>query len=170
MGEAPVADWQKLALDSILADGAIDETEVKILKKELYADGKIDKQELAWLLKLREAAQKRAKGKDLHPAFEKLFFDVIYNRVVNNGVINKEGVALLRSAIFADKKVDEGEKKFLGRIKKGLTRPNAEFDKLCAECLGTKPAAKAAPKAKAKAKPAAPKAAPTPAPAPAPVF
>src|SRR3954470_12259517 len=105
-----MADWKKLALASILADGTIDETEVKILRKELYADGKIDKQELDFLIDLRNQAQKKAKGQDLHPAFEKLFFEVIQNRVVNNGVIGKDGVNLLRTVIMADKKVDEGEK------------------------------------------------------------
>src|SRR5438034_8535983 len=38
--------------------------------------------------------------------------------------INKDGVKLLREVIFADKKVDDGEKKFLTRIKKALTRTN----------------------------------------------
>jgi hypothetical protein len=131
-----MADWKKLALNAILADGTIDETEVKILKKELYADGKIDKQEFEWLMELRATAQKKAKGQDLHPAFEKLFFDVLQHRVVNNGVINKDGVNTLRAALFADKKIDDGEKKFLGRVKKALTKANADFDKLCAECMG----------------------------------
>ena len=36
-----MADWRQLSLDAILADGVIDTTEVKILKKHLYADGKI---------------------------------------------------------------------------------------------------------------------------------
>ncbi len=35
---------------SILADGVIDETEVKQLREVLYADGKIDKEEAEFLL------------------------------------------------------------------------------------------------------------------------
>src|SRR4051794_22486888 len=103
-----MADWKNLVTDIVLADGAIDEAEVRILRKALYADGKIDKQELDWLIDLRNKAQKKAKGQDLHPAFEKLFFEVIQNRVVNNGAIGKDGVNLLRTVIMADKKVDEG--------------------------------------------------------------
>src|SRR4051794_17802782 len=109
-----MADWKKLALNSLLADGQIDENEVKILKKELYADGKIDRQELDFLIELRNQAQKKAKG-DLHPEFEKLFFKAVQDRVLNNGAINKEGATLLRQVIMADKKVDDGEKKFLAR-------------------------------------------------------
>ncbi len=142
-----MADWKKLALDAILADGTIDENEVKILKKELYADGKIDKQEFAFLVELREAAHKKAKGADLHPKFEALFFDVVQQRILSEaGVLSKDAVTVLRQVIFADKKVDESEKKFLTKLKKAVTKQNAEFDKLCAECLGQpapKPAAAA---------------------------
>jgi len=42
-----MADWRKLALDAILADGKIDEAEVRVLKKELWADGKIDDEEVS---------------------------------------------------------------------------------------------------------------------------
>ena len=42
-----MADWRKLAVDLVLADNVIDEAEVKVLKKHLYEDGKIDKNEWA---------------------------------------------------------------------------------------------------------------------------
>ena len=158
-----MADWKKLALAAILADGTIDENEVKIIRKELLADGKIDKQELDFLIELRNQAQKKGKG-DLSPKFEKLFFDAVESRVLLNGAINKEGATLLRQVIFADKKVDDGEKKFLARLKKSATKAHADFDSLCNECLG----ASAAPKAKAAPAKTAAKAAPAPTPAAAP--
>ena len=37
-----MADWRKLTIQVLLADGKIDNTEVKFLKKELWADKKID--------------------------------------------------------------------------------------------------------------------------------
>src|SRR5262249_6404220 len=52
-----MADWRKLVVAAILADGKIDDDEVKILKKELWADRKIDRDEVAFLVELRNAAQ-----------------------------------------------------------------------------------------------------------------
>jgi len=72
----------------LLADGKIDDTEVKVIKKELYADGKIDKSEVAFLIDLRNAAQKKAAGGALSTAFENLFFKAISDNVLKDGVID----------------------------------------------------------------------------------
>src|SRR5439155_20664759 len=72
-----MADWKKVALAALLADGQIDDNEVKILKKELYADGKIDKDEVEFLIELRNTAQKKAKGAELNANFEKFFFKAV---------------------------------------------------------------------------------------------
>ena len=58
-----MADFRKLAIAFVLADGVIDDDEVKVLRKELYQDGKIDKKEVDFLVELRNAAQKKAKAK-----------------------------------------------------------------------------------------------------------
>ena len=85
-----MADWRKVALSAFLADGVIDDTEVKILKKELWADGKIDKDEVEFLIDLRNLAQKKAKAKKkkLKSAFEKLFFKAIEENVLADGTID----------------------------------------------------------------------------------
>jgi uncharacterized tellurite resistance protein B-like protein len=130
-----MADWRKLAMAAILADGKIDDAEVKILRKELFADKKIDDEERDFLIELRNAAQKKAYRGQLRPAFEKLFFEAIENNVLADGVIDAEEAKWLQKLIFADKKVDEGEKKFLERLKKGAKRTSPEFDALYAKCM-----------------------------------
>ena len=55
-----MADWRKVAMAAILADGKVDEAEVKVLKKELYEDDKIDTDEVKFLIDLRNVAQKKA--------------------------------------------------------------------------------------------------------------
>ena len=67
-----MADWRKVALAAFLADGVIDDTEVKILRKELFGDRKSDDEERDFLIELRNAAQKKAYRGTLRPAFEKL--------------------------------------------------------------------------------------------------
>jgi hypothetical protein len=130
-----MADWKKLALAALLADGKIDDNEVKILKKELYADGKIDRHEVEFLIELRNTAQKKAKGADLNANFEKFFFKAIQDNVLDNGIISAGEASWLRKMLYADKKIDANEKKFLSRLKKAATKVSPAFDALYAECM-----------------------------------
>ncbi len=130
-----MADWRKVALAAILADGQIDANEVKVLKKELYADGVIDKEEVEFLIELRNAAQKKAKGAELSASFEKFFFKAIQDNVLEDGGIDGEEAAWLRKMLYADKKIDKNEKKFLTTLKKAATRTSPLFDALYEECM-----------------------------------
>src|SRR5690242_4109569 len=74
-----MADWRKLALEAILADGEINENEIQVLREELCTAGKIEAEEVKFLIELGKIAQKKAeekKGK-LNPKFEQLFFRAI---------------------------------------------------------------------------------------------
>jgi hypothetical protein len=132
-----MADWRKLALEALMADGKIDQTEVKVLKKALWADGKIDKQEVEFLIELRNAAQKKARAskEELLPAFETLFFKAIESNVLRDGRIDAREAGWLRNVLFADKKIDANEKKFLARIKKAATKTSPEFEQLYQHCM-----------------------------------
>jgi uncharacterized membrane protein YebE (DUF533 family) len=130
-----MADWRKLALSAILADGVIDETEVKVLKKELWADGVIDRDEVKFLIELRNTAQKKAKTGELHPAFERLFFSAIEQNVLEDGKISTKEANWLRTMLFADGKIDANEKKFLTKLKKSATAVSPAFEKLYEECM-----------------------------------
>jgi hypothetical protein len=145
-----MADWRKVAQAAFLADNKIDQAEVRVLKKELWADNKIDKDEVAFLIELRNTAQKKAKAKKetLTSAFENMFFKAIEENVLKDGKISANEATWLRDMLYADKKIDENEKKFLTRIKKAARSTSPEFDKLFEEIFGAeaKPAAKAAPK------------------------
>jgi hypothetical protein len=132
-----MADWKKLAAAAILADGRIDDAEVKLLRKELLADKKIDKQEVSFLIELRNEAQKKAKARKakVNPAFEKFFFDAIAMNVLADKTIDKAEAAWLRKMLYADKKIDENEKRFLRRLQKEAKKTSPAFDALCKECL-----------------------------------
>jgi len=131
-----MANWRNLAMTLILADGQIDDTEVKILKKELFADKKIDREEAEFLVELRNKAQKKAKETGVNPAFEKLFFSALETHILEDGVIDAEEAHFLESLIFADKKVDDNEKKFLAKLKKGAQQTCPEFEALFEKCTG----------------------------------
>ncbi len=131
-----MADFRKLALEAILADGEIDDAEVRVLQKELWADKKIDPKEVEFLIELRNIAQKKAKAKkaSVNPKFETLFFKAIEQNVLRDGKIDAKEANWLRKMLFADGKIDDNEKKFLKRIKKAAKKTSPEFERLCQEC------------------------------------
>jgi uncharacterized tellurite resistance protein B-like protein len=134
-----MANYRKLVIQTILADGVIDDAEVKALRKELWEDGQIDADEVKFLIELRNAAQKKAKGGQVNANFEKLFFKAIEENVLKDGKIDAAEARWLRAMLFADGKIDANEKKFLTRLRKaaaGKTSP--AFEKLYGECMGKK--------------------------------
>lgn len=132
-----MANWRKVALAALLADGKIDENEVKVLRKELWADGKIDADEVKFLIELRNEAQKKAKASkaELNAKFEALFFKAIEENVLRDGRITAKEAKWLRDMLFADRKIDANEKKFLTKIKKAATKTSPEFEQLYQECI-----------------------------------
>jgi len=132
-----MADWRKVAMSAILADGVIDEAEVRVLQKELKgADGKIDQEGIEFLLELRVAAQKKAKAKkeELTEAFEKFFFKIITEHVLKDGKIDTAEANWLRNHLFADKKIDAREWEFMTTLNKKAKTKSAEFEQLFKDC------------------------------------
>ncbi len=123
-----MADLKQLKAN-ILADGTIDDQEVEVIRRELYADGEIDREEVEFLISLRNEAQSTC------PGFEKLFFEALKKNVLADGAIDAEEAAWLRKMLFADGKIDEGEKRFLTDLKKQAKKVGPEFQKLYEECM-----------------------------------
>jgi hypothetical protein len=114
----------------LLADGQIDEREVKVLRKELFADNRIDEIEMEYLLELRH------KARSVSPSFNLLVLEALKNCVLAQGTISASHAGMLRRWIFADGKVDFGEKRFLQELKAGAKQVSREFDDLYRECMG----------------------------------
>jgi uncharacterized tellurite resistance protein B-like protein len=132
-----MADFRKLVISTLLADGQIDDKECAALRRELWADGKIDKTEVKFLIELRNQAQKKAKANnaEVNPTFTRMFFKAIEDNVLKDGVITGSEAKWLRDMLFADGKIDADEKKFLARIKKAATKTSPAFDALYEECM-----------------------------------
>jgi hypothetical protein len=137
---ATMADWRKLALSALLADGKIDDTEVKILRKELYADGRISTDEFRFLAELRNEAQKKArsKGRKVSPTFEKFFFKAVEDKVLDNGRISEGEVRLLKDMICADGKIDANEIKLLRILNRKARSVHPTFTKFYEEAVAQK--------------------------------
>jgi hypothetical protein len=129
-----MAEWRKLAITLTLADGKIDDDEVKVLRRELWADGRIDRDEVEFLIQLRNAAQKKAKKQPLNPKFESLFFKAIEENVLEDGDIDDTEARWLREMLFADKKIDANEMKFMSRLNKAAKGKSPAFEQLYQDC------------------------------------
>jgi hypothetical protein len=123
-----MADLQTLKA-RVLADGSIDDDEVELICQEFYDDGKIGKEEVEFLIALRNEAQA------VCPAFEELFFELLKLHVLADGSIDAEEAAWLRQILFADGKVDEREKKFLRELRHEANRVSPVFQQLYDECM-----------------------------------
>ena len=89
---APVAtasDFTKLKKE-ILADGKIDKEEVDRLRKELYSDGKIDEEEANFLFELNDAVSEKKNDSSWNQFFVTAISDYLLKDEKSPGVIDDE--------------------------------------------------------------------------------
>jgi uncharacterized membrane protein YebE (DUF533 family) len=102
--------------NQILEDGVIDADEVKLLRKELYADAVIDREEADFLFALNDATS----GADNDPSWRAFFVEALSDHVlkdkVSPGVVDDDEAAYLISKIMADGVVDANELALLVNI------------------------------------------------------
>jgi hypothetical protein len=118
-----MADWKKTAKAFLLADGGIDDREVAVLRKELFADGRVDDVELDFLLELKRDAKR------LVPAFHFLVIDSLKSCCLAGEAIKPGSASLLRRWLLAGK-VGYVEKRYLEELRAAAKQVPADFDEL----------------------------------------
>ena len=122
----------------VLADGKIDKEEVDLLRKALYADGKIDEEEANFLFELNDAVS----GKKNDPAWNQFFVQAISDYLLNDekspGVIDEEEGKWLVEKIGADGQVDGLEKQLLDNLKKNAKKVPAAVTALITGSIAAK--------------------------------
>jgi hypothetical protein len=113
---------------SILADGVIDEAEVKQLREVLYADGIIDKEEADFLFDLNNAVS----GRNNHPDWQVLFVEAITSYLLDDeqspGEIDEKETQWLLANIQGDGQIDDTEKALLENLKAKAKRFPSALD------------------------------------------
>ena len=94
----PIAD----VVNAILADGVIDDAEVTQLKKRLYADGTIDKEEAEALFTINDGV----KGKNNSPAWKTLFAEASVRFLAERRIV--AGCCRYRRSGVVDRKTRRG--------------------------------------------------------------
>ncbi|MGL4550198.1 MAG: hypothetical protein ACRC33_03335 [Gemmataceae bacterium] len=126
-----MADWRRLAMSALLADGGIDEREVGILRKAFFADRRIDRAEMEFLLEARRRAGSCA------PSFEKLLFEALRTVILADDAITAEETQWISEFLLADGKVDAAEKNWLKELKCLAGRVCPEFQALYDRCMAS---------------------------------
>jgi tellurite resistance protein len=114
-------------MEEIPANGKVDTADLERLRRELYADGKIDRREADWLVEMHKRIQRRG------PAWEEFFYQAIKDHLLADGKIDAEEAAWLRQLIFEDGLVDGREKKLLHELKGEAKQTSPEFEALYAQ-------------------------------------
>ncbi|HJT76793.1 MAG TPA: hypothetical protein VJ739_06285 [Gemmataceae bacterium] len=121
-------DFRQVEHD-ILANGKVDSHELEVLRRELYAAGKVDRGGADFLVELYKRVQHRT------PAFEQFYYQTLKDHILAHGRIDAEEAAWLRRMLLADGKVEDEERKFLHELRGEAEQVGPEFDALFAESM-----------------------------------
>src|SRR5580700_5612314 len=124
-----MADFRTLAIHLIASNGKINGSEVKLLKRSLYEDGKITSEDASFLSDLR--SELIEKEKKIGGKFESFYLKSLQASLLGTGVVGAEEVKKICQLVIPDKKIkNSAKKKFLNRLRKRATLVAPEFDGL----------------------------------------
>lgn len=112
--------------NAIIADGIVDASEVETIRARLYADGKIDRDEAAFMFDVNDAVT----GASNHESWQKLFVDVLCDNLLQDeespNEVDAEEASWLLNKIQGDGKFDAAEKALLAELnRRSLKMPAA---------------------------------------------
>lgn len=127
-----MTDLRQIEQD-ILAIGKAEGKALELLRKEVYAEGKINRPTADFLVELHKRVQHRT------PAFDKFFYQAIKDHLLANGRIGTQESAWLRRMLLGDGKLEDEERKFLHELKGQARQVSPEFEAFFHECMREPP-------------------------------
>jgi hypothetical protein len=113
-------------LKDVTEDGTVDADEVRRMRKELFADGLIETEEVEFLFAVNDVVS----GNDNDPGWKILFVEAISSHILADGTIDQEEVSLLTCKIQGDGEVDEVERALLLNLKSQVKEFPSELEAL----------------------------------------
>ena len=117
----------------ILADDKIDEAEVELIRQHVHEDGRLDLDDVAFLVELYCSAKEKCS------AFDDLFFDVLKKAILDDGQILMSEHFYLLKMLYSDHEIRPRELQLLRELKEEAKQTSPEFDVLCAEAARAHP-------------------------------
>ena len=116
-------------VSTTLADRKIEEAEVALIRDQLYADGRLDLDDVKLLVELYCGATERC------PAFDALFFSVLEEVILEDGEVQTAEQFYLLKMVYSDRVITDHERQFLRSLRDKVIRVSPEFDMLCEDAL-----------------------------------
>lgn len=116
-------------LQDNLADRKITDAEVPAIRERLYADGQLNLDDVKLLIELYCEADSRC------PAFEKLFFSVLEDVLLEDGEIQPGEQYYLLKMLYSDREIQQPERAFLQSLRQRASVRTPEFNALCETAL-----------------------------------
>jgi len=115
--------------EDILATGKIDTHQLDVLRRQVYAAGKIGREKADFLVALHKRVE--------HPtlAFEHFFYGAVKDHILADGQIGAEEAAWLGQMLFADGEIDDQERKFMHELNGAAVHVSCEFEELFKESM-----------------------------------
>jgi hypothetical protein len=122
-------DWHRLARALILGDdNQIGEREGRILRREILADGVVDREEAQFMVELWQAAA------DAHPPFDEFFCEIVQKGILRDGIVSDDEARWLRRVLFKDGRITPREAQLVEEINREAQSVGSEFIALYREC------------------------------------
>jgi hypothetical protein len=122
-------DWPQFAKRLLLDDGVITERETLMLKRAIFEDGVVDREEIEFLVDLKRDAR------EVHPDFDRFLFRILHRFVMADNVINDAEARWLRTIMPVDRPLNEIEREFLIGLREAAKKRSRIFDALFAELV-----------------------------------
>ncbi len=111
----------------ILATGKVDGHDLEVLRRKLYDDGKVHRQEADLLVELHKRVE------HLTPAFEHFYYQAIKDHILADGRIGAEAAAWLRRLLLGAGTMKDEGRRLLHELKGEAREVGPEFDLLFAD-------------------------------------
>jgi len=113
----------------ILVDDVIDDSEVEVIHRHVKDDGRIDLDDLKFLVDLCCEARRTC------AAFRRLLFDAMKEHILEDGEVLLSEQFYLLKALYADGVIDAEEKQFLLDLKSATKTVTPELEAMCEQVL-----------------------------------
>ena len=114
---------------ALLRDERITDDEVAIIREFIEQDGKLDLDDVRFLVELLSDAR------DVCPSFDDLFFPALKDVFLRDGKIGMDEHFYLLKMLYSDGHVRESERRFLVELREEAAEVSPEFEALCEQIV-----------------------------------
>ena len=108
----------------LLSDNRITPNEVNLIAQYLTSDGKLDIEDLKFLIDLQVSASEVCKE------FDEVFFPVLKRVILDDGVVGSDEQFYLLKMLYSDGHIRPVEKQFLQELRDELDEVSEDFEEL----------------------------------------